>query len=138
MSALTAYIAAALSVLPGFFRRIFAGARRHPIVAALLLVITLLSVVMTARLSVYMWSTDNRSFRAHPGRRLPHPPLLPSRPTPPAPALYAHQDPNLYEADHYRPATADHGVELGALDQDPFQYPPVILLPFARLLKMAR
>ncbi len=102
--------------------------------AALLVVTTLLSLVMTGRLSVYMWSTDNRSFALIPDDDFLTRHSLPLGLRRRRRALRA-RDPNLYEADHYRPATADHGVELGALDQDPFQYPPVILVPFAGLLE---
>lgn len=136
MSALTAFLAAALSGLPGFFSRLFASVRRHPVLAALLLVTTLLALVMTARLSVYMWSTDNRPYALIPDDDfLTRHSCLSAYAA--GAALYAKGDPNIYEADHYRPGKADHGVALGPLDQDPFQYPPVILVPFAALLKLA-
>lgn len=117
-------------------RRLLASLRRHKFLGALLILLTLAAVVLTARLSVYMWSTDNRDFALIPDDDfLTRHSCLSAYAA--GAALYGQRDPNLYEASHYRPETQDHGLELGALDPDPYQYPPVLLVPFQALLKLA-
>lgn len=117
-------------------RRLGASLRRHKILGSLLILLTLMAVVMTARLSVYMWSTDHRDFALIPDDDfLTRHSCLSAYAA--GAALYGQHDPNLYEASHYRPETQDHGLELGALDPDPYQYPPVLLVPFHGLLSLA-
>lgn len=117
-------------------RRLLASLRRHKFLGGLLILLTLLALVMTARLSVYMWSIDNRDYALIPDDDfLTRHSCLSAYAA--GAALYGRRDPNLYEASHYRPATQDHGVELGALDPDPYQYPPVLLVPFHALLTLA-
>lgn len=113
------------------------AARRHKGVAIILALLTVLAFFGTLRLSVYMFDPARTDFSLVPGD-----PFLVRHSCLSAAvagaALFERGDPNLYEASHYRPETADHGIAIGELDQDPFQYPPFILVPFEAVLAVTR
>ena len=121
----------------GFFPWAKGAARRHPVVAVVVVLLAALAFFATLRLSVYMFEPERTDFSL-----VPADPFLVRHSCLSAyvagAALFERGDPNLYEASHYRPETADHGIAIGELDQDPYQYPPFLLVPFEAVLAVSR
>lgn len=121
------------SFLSAFRLYAVAAARRHKGVALLLSLLFLASIAATVRLSGYMFSPARTDLSL-----VPNDPFLVRHSCLSSyvagAALFARGDANLYEASHYRKETADHGIDIGEMDQDPYQYPPFLLVPFRALL----
>lgn len=123
--------------LPEHLRSLAVSTRRHPVVGSILVLVALVSIVLTLRLSAFMWSADHRHLALVPDNDfLTKHSCLSSYAV--GAALFADRDPNIYDTAHYHAETADHGMQIGSFDQDPFQYPPTILVPFSAMLSLTR
>ena len=124
--------------LRGSLRRYLATTgRRHPVVAIALSLALLLALAATVRLSGYMFWPSRTDLSL-----VPNDPFLVRHSCVSSylvgAILFKQGAANLYDVSHYRPGVADHGLAIGEMDQDPYQYPPVLLVPFQALLAFSQ